>query len=227
MICLFDVTDHKKVADAETFSLLSFHFSLLEVLPVLHRTPGAAPLESVLQEKPVEQIALDYLIGKSLTAVDILRGRSRLYDAAPVLTSPHVWIVEGVDVDGHTHGVLGELGRSRHPAITEAGGIIVAHRPLIVSLIVINQTDALDGIFLTIEFTEDFQEIVGNGLVAYHLTHVFLFPGIKMRQAQIAQISPTDRTVLRPGTALHPLEYRIRNRLHGEFLSRHPDGSEE
>ena len=106
---MFDVTTREKVAD---FSLFTSHFSLLKVLPVFHRAPGATPSEAVLQEKAVQEIALDNLVGEALTAVDILHGRSGLHDATSVLARADIRIIEGIDIDSHARGMLGELGRS-------------------------------------------------------------------------------------------------------------------
>ena len=180
----------------------------------------------MLQEEAVQEVALDNLIGKAFTAVDIFRGRSRLHDATSVLTSPNIRIIEGVDVDSHSLSMLGQLGGSRYPAIAETGGVIITHGPFVAGIIIINQTDALDGIFLPIEFFENLNQVVGNRLVADHFTHMLAFLCIIVRQAQITQIGTTDGTALRPGTALHPLEDGIGNGLGREFLSR-DDKSEE
>ena len=180
----------------------------------------------MLQEEAVQEVALDNLIGKAFTAVDIFRGRSRLHDATSVLTSPNIRIIEGVDVDSHSLSMLGQLGGSRYPAIAETGGVIITHGPFVAGIVIINQTDTLDGILLTIKFAEDVQKIVGNRLVADHFTHMLAFLCIIVRQAQITQVGTTDGTALRPGTALHPLEDGIGNGLGREFLSR-DDKSEE
>ena len=197
------------------------------MLPILHRAPGAAPFEAVLNEKAIQEVALDDLVGEALAAVDILRGRGGLHDAAAVLAGTHIGVIERVDVDRHALSMLGELGGAGNPAVAEAGGVIIAHRPLVVGLVVINQTDALDGIFLTVELAEDVQKVIGNRLVADHLTHMLLLLGIIVRQAQIAEVLAAKGAAFRPGAALHPQEDRIGNGLRREHLSLCPDGSEE
>lgn len=189
------------------------------MLPVFHRPPRATPFESVLQKEAVQKVAFDDFIRKGLATVDVFDGGSRFDDAPTILSRSDIRIVERVDIDSHACSVFGELGRARYPPIAKTGGIIITHGPLVVSLVVIHQTDPLDGILLTIEFTEYLHNIIRNGLVTDHLTHVFLLFGIEVREAQITEIGPADRAAFWPRTTLHSAKNRVGDGLYGELLS--------
>ena len=176
------------------------------MLPVLHGAPGASPGEAVLEEETVEEVALHNLIGEGTGTVGIGNGSGRLYDATAIAPFTDVRVVEGIDVDSHPSGVLGELPGAGDATEAEAGGIVVAHRLFVDSLIIVDETDALDGVTLPIELAEDVEQILGNGLVAHHLAHMLSPLGVDMGEAQVAQLRSRHGTVAGIGTALHALE---------------------
>ena len=189
------------------------------MLPVFHSAPGTAPTETVLEEEAVEQVALLYLIRERLSAVDVSGSGNWLDDTLPVLACIDIGIVEGVDIDGHSQSMLGEFFGTRDGTIAETRGVVVTHGTLITGLVIIDEPDALDGILLAVELTEDVDEILGDGLVAHHLTHMLTPFGIDVRQPQIAEICPRYRTALGIGTTQHTLEHGIGNRLNSKRLS--------
>ena len=119
---------------------------LLEVLIVLAVAPRSAPREAVLDEQTVEEIALLYLIGELTGAVGVGLRVGWHHLSGPVLARPDVGIVARIDVDGQSLGVLGKLGRAGNGPEIEAAGVVVAHGELVVGTVVVDETDALDGI---------------------------------------------------------------------------------
>ena len=71
------------------------------MLVVFHRTPGAAPGETVLDEELVTEIVGGDLITEFLLAIDIRFACGWLDDAMTVfLTITYVGVIKGIDVDG-------------------------------------------------------------------------------------------------------------------------------
>ena len=129
------------------------------MLPVFHGPPRSTPFKAMLQKKAIQKVTLHNFIRKGFTAIHIFDGRCWFHNATPVLACPYIGIIERVDINSHAHGMLRKFSRTRYLPIAETGGVIIAHGTLVICLVVIYQTDMLDGVFLTIEFAEDFNKI--------------------------------------------------------------------
>ena len=106
-------------------------------------------------------------------------------------------------------------------AITEATGVVVAHLELVVGIVLIGQTDALDGVVGAIELAEDGEQLVGDELIAYQFALMGLLIVIPMEHAQIAQVGTLDVGIGHIGLALHLLPHGIGHGLRRKtFLRR-------
>ena len=120
----------------------------------------------MLDEEPIKQVALDNLVRIRLAAVGIRTSIVRRNQLTPVGPLPHIGIVACIDVDSHSQGMFGEFLRARDGTVAETGSIVVAHRLLIIRLIVINQSDLLNWIACLIELAKDIHQVLGNRFVA-------------------------------------------------------------
>ena len=124
----------------------------------------------MLEEEAVKQIVRCYCIRCLFFSVLIGCCRSGLDNGFAVSKTLNKRIVERVDVNRQSSGVLGQDCGVRHLAKTEATGVVGSHRCLIVGIVVVNKRDEFDGIFCIVEFAEDVNEVCGNSLVADNLS---------------------------------------------------------
>ena len=173
------------------------------MLVVLEGAPGASPGETMLEKEPVAEVAGFYFISERARAVGIGLAVGGLHVLRTVLAVAHIRVIAGIDVDGQSTGVVGELLRVGHVAVAEAAGVVVAHLSLVVGIVVVGQSDALDGVVLGIELAEDGYELVGNQLVADHLALVRPVVVVPMLHPEVAEVAATDVGVVDVGLALH------------------------
>ena len=125
------------------------------MLVVLDGAPVASPLETVLDEKAVTKIVLRNPIGKLLRTVDIGLACSGLDKYGTVFLPADTGVIERVDIDSKTTSMVREFRAALHYPVAIAGSIVGTHRPLIVIAILGDGTDALNGVFRLIEFSEN------------------------------------------------------------------------
>ena len=154
-----------------------------------------------------------------LAAVGILLACCRLDESGAVAALADAGVIEWVDVDGHAHGVLGQALTARNGAEAEARGVVGRHRLLVVSIIVIDQLHALDGIAGLIELLEDVDEIVGDALVAHQLASVFTALGIVVHDGEMTQVGTGDGAILGERATLHVGEDGLTQRVDGETIA--------
>lgn len=166
------------------------------MLIVLGRIPVAAPGKAVFGKETVAQIILVNLIGKALTAVgvDFAAGRGDIVAAVLVSVKDHIGIVVWVHVDGKPIGMFGQIRGAVDDPVVKAGGIIFRHRGGIVTVILIDQTDALEPVFIPIKLIEDFRHILCNGLIADQLAILFLAIKVNILKTYIVQVFIGDST---------------------------------
>ena len=140
------------------------------MLIVFKRPPVAAPGESVLCKEAIDQVLVGDLVFETTLAIGVGTSCFRLDDECAVFAPFHVGIIEGVDVDGHTEGVSRKLIRTINDPIAEARRVVGLHRQFIIGVVVVDGTYTLDGVSLTVEFVEDFAQVVGDSLVADDLS---------------------------------------------------------
>lgn len=92
----------------------------LEVLVVLAVVPVASPVEACLGEEAVAEVVVVDLVGEVPGAVAVGGSRGGLYEEGAVFEVLVVGVVEGVDVDGESAGVLGEPRGGGDGAVAEA-----------------------------------------------------------------------------------------------------------
>lgn len=95
-------------------------FDDLKVLVVLARNPVTAPVEAGLGKQLEAEVIVVYLVGEVLVALTIGTGSGRLNEERAILTNLEVRIVERIDIDGQSAGVLRQVGRASDGAETEA-----------------------------------------------------------------------------------------------------------
>ena len=91
-----------------------FSFPSLKMLVVLHATPAATPAETVRFERLFAKVVVVDFVRKMFAPVHIIGGRGRT-DARAFDTR----ILQRVDVDGHTEGMLRESPRTGYGAVVE------------------------------------------------------------------------------------------------------------
>ena len=188
------------------------------MLVVLAAGPRTAPLESVLDEEPVAEVAFFYLVRPLLAAVSIFTGAGWLYEHRSVFPPFDIRVVERVDVDGHPQRMFRQFLGARNGAEVEAAGVVGLHRPLVVGIIVVNQLHAFDRVVVFIKFLKDFFQVVGDEFITNQLPDCYLAVGRMVRQPQVAQFRAGHRTILLVGFPLHPLEHGVADGVDGERL---------
>ena len=193
---------------------------VFEVLVVFLRAPGTTPAEAVLEEEAVAEVAFLYLVAIALAAVGIGFACGGFYYLTASFVVTDVGVVEGIDVDGETTCVVGQLLSARDGAITETAGVVGAHLALVVGIVVVGQTDALDGVVGLVELTEDGQQLGGYQTVTDEFALMGLIVVVPMEHPQVAQVAALDIGIGHVGLSLHLLPYAVGNRLSGETFLR-------
>ena len=139
------------------------------MLIVLTTAPGTTPLETMLDKEPVTQVALLQLIIKSAVTVNVSAGGCRLDEEGAIGPTLDIRVIEGIDVDRHATAMSRHMTAASYAAITEATGIVSAHRTLIVGMVLVNKNHTPYGVTGLVELAEDGKQVVGNTAVAHHL----------------------------------------------------------
>ena len=190
-----------------TIDYLPLPCLFLEMLVVFHGAPGAAPAEAVLDEEAVAGVGgVDegdghLAAGGAVGGVGLGIGGFHL-----AVVEVDVGVVEGIDVDGESLGVFGELGGARDDAEVEAGGVVGCHAALVVAIVVVDEGDALDFVALLVELTEDVEEVGSYGFVADDLAQLSAAVDVAMQHTEVAQGGAWNGAVLLVGLALHATE---------------------
>lgn len=166
----------------------------LEMLIVLDGIPVATPFEPVLHEQTVAEVALRDLVLELLLAVDIGFTRSGLDKDGTVLLPAYTRVVERIDIDGKTTGMIRELGTAFHHPVAVARGVVGTHRSLIIIPILRDRTHALNRIFRLVKLREDLLQVLRNRLVTDKDTHLCLPLPVDMLNMQGVE----DNTVRLP-----------------------------
>ncbi|KWW26725.1 MAG: hypothetical protein AUK64_2457, partial [bacterium P201] len=162
------------------------------------------------------EVVVVYLVGEVPRAVAICLGSSRLDEAGAVGAVLVIGVVERVDVDGQSAGVLREFCGAGDSAVAERRRVVVAHLRLIVCIIHIGQEHPLDGVLGIEQLAEDGGYAVSNLLVHYHLADVHLVVVVPVQGADVTQVITPDVRVLLIGLALHTLPHTIGDRVGGK-----------
>ena len=163
------------------------------MLVVLACNPITTPFESGFGEKFEAEIVVVYLVGEVQCALAICTSRSGLDEERAILTNLKVRIIERIDVNGQSAGMLRQVGATRNVTVAKARGVVVAHLRLIISIIDVGQEHPLDGVLGIEELAQDAGHAVGNLFVADHLTHVHLVIVIPVKGADMAQVVYGDK----------------------------------
>ena len=136
------------------------------MLVVLERVPRASPLEAVLGEEAIAEVALGNLILERLAAIDVWTCSRGLDEQGTVLLSFDAGVVERVDVNSQAQRMVRELVAALNRTIAIARGVVGLHGALVVVVVLRDRTYALYGITLAIQLGKDFLQVVSNDLVA-------------------------------------------------------------
>ena len=154
------------------------------MLVVLHGAPVASPFEAMLDEEAVAEVVLRDLILERLTAVDVGLTRGRLDEQRTVFLPTDTGIIQRIDVDGESTGMVRQFRTALHDTIAVTRGVVGAHRGLVVIAIFGDGTHPLNGIFRLVEFCEDLLQVLRYRLVAYKDTHLRLPLSVDMLDMQ-------------------------------------------
>ena len=105
------------------------------MLIVLAGAPVAAPPEAGLGEEAVAEVAAGDLVGEGLRAVAVYYGGGGLHVAGAVRAVLVVGIVERVDVDGQSAGMLRQRLTAGDGAVAEGRRVVVAHLRLVIGTV--------------------------------------------------------------------------------------------
>lgn len=171
---------------------------LLKMLIILSGVPVAAPGKAVLGKEAVAKIIFIDFISKALTAVSInfAAGRGNIVAPVGVFAKDHVGVIVGVDVNGETISMFGEVGRAVHYPIVETGSIVVCHGSGIIPVVLVDQTDAFEAIVILVKLVENFHHILCDGLVADQLTVLHMTVEVNVLNAHIMQVLIRDSTAV-------------------------------
>ena len=174
-----------------------------EMLVILAVGPIAAPFETFCLEEAVAEVTFLYLVVELLGAVEVGFASGRFCQLHAIAQLLVVGIVECVDVDGGTFAVLRNRLGVRDEAEIEGGGVVVAHRLLVISVPVIYQSHPLDGVFRLVELVEDVEHIVSHFLVYHHLAHEDAPVLVYVQALQVVQFAAWYGAVVLEALALH------------------------
>ena len=188
------------------------------MLVVLAGGPVTTPLEAGLGEELEAEVVVGDLVGEVPRTVAVGLAGGGLDEQRAVSKGLDVGVVERVDIDSQSSGMLREIVGGGDVAVAEARRVVVAHLCLIIGIIHIGQQHALDGVLRIKQLAQDGDQAVGNHLVAHHLTHVHLVVVVPVQCPHMAQVVAADVGILLEGLALHPCPHAIGDRLGGETL---------
>ena len=161
----------------------------------------------------VTEVACHNLVGEGQLAVAVLCGIAR-----KSLCTFDIWIIEGVDVDGQSLCVFRQLVAAADSAETETRGIVSPHRLLVVGIVVVDETHALNGIVGMVELAENINQVLCDGFVTHQLTLLHLSTGIVVEHAQIAQVTTRNATSHGKRAALHAKKHCVSKCVYYETL---------
>ena len=136
------------------------------MLVVFLGIPVTSPTETMLYEETIRKVASSYFIGEQGPAIDIRLSRRRLHLERAVLLARDAGIVERIDVDGHSAGMLRQLVATCYLSIAVARRVVGLHGAFVVVIILGDGSDALDGVFGPVERSKDFTQVASDVLVA-------------------------------------------------------------
>ena len=188
------------------------------MLIVLAGGPVTAPFETSLGEELEAEVLVGDLVGEVPRAVAVGFACGGLDEECAVSKGLDVGVVERVDVDRQSTGMLREGGGGSDVAVTEARRVVVAHLGLVVGIVDIGQQHPLDGVLRIEKLAQDGDHAVGNLHVAHHLAHVHLVVVVPVQCPHMTQVIATDVGVLLEGLALHPCPHTIGDGLGSKAL---------
>lgn len=191
-----------------------FSFPSLKMLVVLHATPAATPTKTVRFERLFAKVVVVDFVGELFASVHIIGGCGRT-DARAFDTG----ILQWVDVDSHTEGMLREPPRAGYGAVVEARTIVGLHGGLVGSVEVVHQSDTIDGISLCKQGPEDAEQVVGDGLVAHHLALLDVIVEVVIIEGEITEVVIAYVGLVLHRLALHPGSHFLENGLGGEYIA--------
>ena len=113
------------------------------MLVVLTCSPVTAPFEASLGEKFEAEVVVVYLVGEVPVAVTKDLSRGGLDEERAIITHLIVRVVERVDVNGQSTGMLRQISAACDGTVAEARRVVVAHLCLVISIIDIGQQSQL------------------------------------------------------------------------------------
>lgn len=175
-----------------------FSFPSLKMLVVLQATPTATPTETIRFERLFAKVVVINFVGELFASVHIVSSRGRT-DARSFDTG----ILQWVDVDGHTEGMLREPPRTGYGAVVETRTVVGLHGGFVGGVEVVHQPDTIDGISLCKQGPEDAEQVMGDGLVAHHLALLDVTIEVVMIKGEVTELVKADPCRLRQRFALH------------------------
>ena len=104
-------------------------------------------------------------------------------------------------------------------AVVEAGTVVGLHRGLIGSVEVVHQADAVDRIGFHKQRFENTKQVMGDGLVAYHLALLDVIVEIEIIKGEITEVVIAYVGLVLHRLALHPGSHFLGNGLGGEYIA--------
>ena len=181
------------------------------MLVILDVSPTSSPSKAVRTEQPATWVGRGYAIGNVgalLTIVGPLLAFGR-FDAA----ATDVGIVEGIDINRHTPGVLRQGLRAGNGAEVEARRVIGSHGTLVVTVEVVNELHALYAIVGQPQLTEDVHKVGSYGFVAHHLSRFAFALFVAIGQAEVAELAARYRATALVAFSLHSGKDGVGDRL--------------
>ena len=165
------------------------------MLVVFAAVPAAAPFEAVLGEDLESEVRLVDL-HREVTAAVYIGGSGGGLDGERAVHHFDIGVVERIDVDRRAHAMLGDFCRVGDEAEIEGGTVVVCHRAFIIGIVVVHETDLLNGILGSIELFEDGKDGFCDAAVHHHFAALRVPVEIHIADAEKGEVFAGDGAVI-------------------------------
>ena len=156
----------------------------------------------MLDKQLVAEVVLGDLVVKRGVAVQIRLTRNGLYNPLAV-NHLGVGVVQRIYVNRKPKAMIGNTIGVGDEAEVEAGRVVVFHRALVVGVVLVHESNLLDGIAVLVELTQNVEHVLGNVLVHDHLALVGLAVLVLVKHVEVTQILSWEGAVVFKRLALN------------------------
>lgn len=179
------------------------------MLIVLHTAPCSTPLETLLKEQAMAQVATRQTVGRGFATVSVGLACNRADNGTASTGRADAGVIQGIDVHRFPHAVGREPPGTCHTPEIKARGIVGRHGTLVVGSITVDNHHALYGIMLAIQAMENAGQTLCHILMAHHFTEEYASTCITMQEPQIAKVGCTHGAAFGQTVAFHAMKNAV------------------